>query len=239
MEIAVLSDIHNNSSALTEVAKVLKRRSITDLFILGDFVGYYFSPLKVFDVLSNFNIIGAVKGNHELMLEQLLYDDIVASSIRKKYGSGLEVTLSQLSKDQINWLINLPINKIFNINGKKILLCHGSPKNPNEYFYPDSTPKKLQPFMENEADIIFYGHTHYPCIFKLKNKLICNPGSIGQSRKIGGIAQWAIFHSNSFKIEQMNTPYNTTKLEHQISQMSNQPKYLHEILNRTKEKNEE
>ncbi len=44
MKIAILSDIHGNQYALKQVLDCARRDDIEKIFILGDFVGYYYSP---------------------------------------------------------------------------------------------------------------------------------------------------------------------------------------------------
>ena len=73
MKFALLSDIHGNSFALKEVLKAVKKKKITTLIITGDFVGYYFWPLEVFELLKGW-IIVAIRCNHDRMLEAAIKD---------------------------------------------------------------------------------------------------------------------------------------------------------------------
>lgn len=56
-------------------------------------------------------------------------------------------------------------------------------------------------FKDIDADIIIYGHTHFPMMRKLKHKLIVNPGSVGQPKDGNVMLSYAILEDGkvSFK----------------------------------------
>ena len=122
MKVALLSDIHANSDALKSVLDEARNLGGSSLILAGDFVGYYYNAQEVMSLLSSWKLI-AVSGNHERMLS-----DWVQGKNHKKiitrYGSGIESASKTLTDDSINWLINLPKNKEFSIDGKTIFLCH-------------------------------------------------------------------------------------------------------------------
>ena len=95
MKFALLSDVHSNSFALQAVLNAVKKKNIDTLIMTGDFVGYYFWPAKVFELLKDWNVV-AVRGNHDRMLEDVINDTSHRLNIHKKYGSGLEVAFQQL-----------------------------------------------------------------------------------------------------------------------------------------------
>jgi len=55
MKIAILSDIHSNVFALKSVLRAVVEKEVEVLMIAGDFVGYYFWPAEVFDLLEDLN----------------------------------------------------------------------------------------------------------------------------------------------------------------------------------------
>ena len=57
-------------------------------------------------------------------------------------------------------------------------------KSINEYLYPDVTSKKVNEVL-GKYDYLACGHTHYQAIIKNKNRLLFNPGSVGQPRERG------------------------------------------------------
>jgi putative phosphoesterase len=231
MKIAILSDIHGNDYALEAVLAEAKKEHVEKLLILGDIVGYYYNVDKVIDKLSHWDF-DIIKGNHELILEGLINKTIDQSSIQLKYGSGHFIAIEKPSKNQLSWLINLPENKHIEINGCKILMCHGSPWSVNSYIYPN-TPKTLIEMCDSEAaDIVFIGHTHYPFFLKNNNSLLINCGSVGQARNKGGQANWCLLNTENGAIQLNSTNYDTSKLKSEILNIDPSNSYLIEILDR-------
>ena len=71
MKVAVLSDIHGNYDAFKEVLKKAEQEGVKHLLILGDIVGYYYSPQKILKSLSDWSF-DMIKGNHEDILGSLI-----------------------------------------------------------------------------------------------------------------------------------------------------------------------
>ncbi|MCG8476267.1 MAG: metallophosphoesterase, partial [Cytophagales bacterium] len=64
MKIAILSDIHGNNAALSEVLRSIDRQGISSLFVLGDQLGYYLQAEEVYKELSRYGNC-MIQGNHE------------------------------------------------------------------------------------------------------------------------------------------------------------------------------
>ena len=97
MKIAVISDIHGNYDALVEVLKRAKKEKVDHLLVLGDIVGYYYHPDKILKLLSEWSF-DMVKGNHEVILEDLIANRKLGESIRLKYGSGHQEAVDKLTR---------------------------------------------------------------------------------------------------------------------------------------------
>ena len=231
MKIAVISDIHGNYDALVEVLKQAKKEQVEHLLVLGDVVGYYYHPDKVLELLSEWSF-DIIKGNHEIILEDLILDSSLQESIRLKYGSGHQEAINKLSKKQLEFLKTLPETKSVHLDGVSILMCHGSPWSNNYYIYPDCKKKIIQKCDSQEHDFVLIGHSHYSFAIKNANSVLINPGSVGQSRKIGGKAYWAIINTQNSCFQLLTTDYNTDKLINEVEQKDIEIKYLIEILNR-------
>ena len=135
MKIAILSDIHGNDIALKPVLEKAQKLGVTKLFILGDFVGYYYRPDKVLQLLEDWDF-EAIQGNHEGMLRSAWSDSSQIKKITQKYGQGLKFAIEKLSNEQVQFLVKLPSWKQINIDGIKFELCHGSPWDRDVYIYP-------------------------------------------------------------------------------------------------------
>src|SRR5262245_40721909 len=142
MKIGVLSDIHGNHYALQEVLKAARTEMVDRLLILGDFVGYYYHPEKVLEMLSAWDCL-TIKGNHEIILLEVLSNITPESEVRKKYGSGHRLAIEKLSKEQIQSLTDAPEKRRVEIDNVSLLMCHGSPVDANLYLYPDTEKQTL------------------------------------------------------------------------------------------------
>lgn len=234
MKIAVLSDIHGNASALIKVLAEAKRNDVQQLLILGDIVGYYYHPNIVLEKLSEWECHW-VFGNHEILLQSFIDgDESVKQQLRKKYGSGFDHCIEKLSREQLLFIKNLLEVKDVLIERTKIKLCHGTPWDYNEYLYPDASKDKLNQCNEVGLDFVLMGHTHYPFVYKGNDTLIANVGSVGQSRVMGGIANWSIINTSNKTYTAKYTPYDVKDLKKEAQKNNPELPYLWEILDRNR-----
>ncbi len=229
MKIAILSDIHANNIALNAVLKIIKSQNVHKIIIAGDFIGYYFWPRETLDLL-NLNEVIAIKGNHEEMLFDVISGNKNAEDVSKKYGSGILEAINCLDNQQIEWLNNLPISNSIEINNKKILLFHGSPWDPNLYIYPDANKSIIERCFSENGDIIILGHTHYQMLFRKKDKILINPGSVGQPRdgRIG--AQWSLLDLDTLEVKFFCTSYDNSIIKEEVLKRHKNMKILSKSL---------
>jgi putative phosphoesterase len=231
MKIGLLGDIHGNHRALQAVLSAAVSLKLEVLLFTGDLVGYYDSPLAVLNMLKLWKCY-MVRGNHEEMLNQARVDSDFLVEADAKYGTGLRSAIKQLSKEQIDELCNLPHPLSLEIDSCKILLCHGSPWDINQYVYPDSPQKLLAKCAIKNYELVVLGHTHYPMIHKIGNTLIVNPGSVGQPRDSRPGAHWAIYDTKLKSVEFFNENYDCSGLIEECRANSPELPYLAEILMR-------
>lgn len=229
MKIAVISDIHGNCDALIEVLQKARKEKVEHLLILGDLVGYYYHPDEILKLLSEWSF-DIIKGNHEEILEDLIADPAIGNSIRLKYGSGHQEAIKTLTNQQLNFLRDLPVTKSVRFNDISILMCHGSPWSNDYYIYPDCDNETIRKCDSKEHDFVLIGHSHYAFAFKNANSILINPGSVGQSRQMGGKASWAIINTINGCFQLLTTDYEVEKLLSEIEEKDADIKYLSEIL---------
>ena len=217
MQIAFISDIHGNYDALKAVLKNIKKLRINKIYCLGDIVNYYYEPHKCINIFIK-EKIESIKGNHENILFKILKDKKKINYYSKLYGNSININLKKLKKKHINFLKNLKNNKIIKINDEKIFLAHGAPWKSDFYFYPNSKKKWIKKISEYNYNKIILGHTHYPMKKSLgPNKMLLNPGSVGQPRNGKCNASWLRLDVNTMKFSHMETKYDKTKIKKQIS----------------------
>lgn len=229
MRIALLGDIHGNNFALAAVLEAARAARVEKLLITGDFVGYYFWPREVLDMLAGWDV-AAVRGNHEDMLVDALNGHASLGKINAAYGSGLSVAMKTLTPTQLDWLCNLPHPSSFEFDGKLLLLCHGSPWEVDQYIYPDAKADLLERCAESGYDWVVMGHTHYPMVRKVGKTVLINPGSVGQPRNRIAGAHWALLDTASQKFTLMTAPYDVSPVVALAEQRHPELPYLGNIL---------
>ncbi|NQV77466.1 MAG: metallophosphoesterase family protein, partial [Lutibacter sp.] len=127
---------------------------------------------------------------------------------------------------------DLPETKSVQYDDISILMCHGSPWSNDYYIYPDCKKDILLKCDSKEHDFVLIGHSHYAFAIKNRNSVLINPGSVGQSRQIGGKASWCIINTINKCFQLISTDYNVEKLVKEIEEKDPEIKYLTEILKR-------
>ena len=211
MKLGLMGDIHGNAYALHAVLKAASCANVQKLLITGDLIGYYFSPLKVVEMLDEWDAY-IVRGNHEEMLKIAYKDRCNLGSIDSRYGSGLRLAIEQLSPNQIMQLCELQHPRDIVLDGIKILLCHGSPWDLDQYVYPSAGNELIEKCSEGEYDLVVMGHTHYPMMRMIGSTCLVNPGSVGQPRNREPGAHWAIFDTKTLAIEFRCEAYDVDEL---------------------------
>jgi putative phosphoesterase len=231
LKIGLLGDIHGNSLALRAVLESAKARGVEQLCLTGDFVGYYYHPDEVLDLLASWPHY-AVRGNHENMFFDAIRSPVRMASLEGKYGSGLRQAQARLRSEQLDWLEKLPEQTRVEIAGVRILLAHGAPWDGDCYLYPDSPEESWLKVAADDFDLVVLGHTHYRFQRKMGNTLIVNPGSVGQARdRIVGAA-WAIFDSEKMICEHLTASYDISHVVEEASINDPDKLYLQEVLTR-------
>ena len=114
MKIAFLSDIHGNYEALKAVFLELKKKKISKVVCLGDYLNYYYEPKKCLDLLIKKKAI-CIKGNHEEIFLETLKNKKKIKLYAERYGNSIYINLKQL-------------NQILGLNFKRILFDNMSKK---------------------------------------------------------------------------------------------------------------
>ena len=232
MKVGLLADIHANAPALRVVLEAASRLGVDTLLVAGDLVGYYFEPSVALELLKPWRK-HMVRGNHEEMLARALGSAEYLAEVTRKYGSGIEVAISQLSPSDRHLLCNLPHSLTIELDGRKIFLCHGSPNDADSYIYPDSSLASMEDAALAEMDLIVAGHTHYPMLRATSSgSLVVNPGSVGQPRNRVPGAHWGLYDTATGAVSLFCENYDYTCLQAEAKKRHPTLPYLSEVLSR-------
>jgi putative phosphoesterase len=228
MKICIFSDIHGNGPAFWRAYKMMIKEKADIYVFLGDLCGYYFDQIPIFDALNTLPNLVCVKGNHDESFLKIREGDLQLASIYKeRYGSSIEHLMCQETTELVQWLSRLP-DSLF-IKEFNILICHGSPSNfIDGYIYPDSN---LDDFVGYSADFFFLGHTHYPMCRKIGEKVVLNPGSLGQPRN-GDWPTYATIELPEKRVAFEKISYCKTDLLDQIERIGEENSYIKDVIKR-------
>src|SRR5262249_25146005 len=122
-----------------------------------------------------------VRGNHDHGVAQNV---VIQARSGFKYLTSITrpLTRERLGEGEMRFLSRLPVSRLGTLDYTPHLLVHATPRDPlDEYAPPDADFWKRR--LENvEADVICVGHTHQPYVLEVGDKLVINPGSVGQPR---------------------------------------------------------
>lgn len=230
MRIGLTSDIHGNSPALKAVLPALLDE-VDEIMFLGDLCGYYPFVDECVALWDESRIFG-IRGNHDQVLLDCLQNRTQPSAdYRARYGSALTRTLQGLSSACLSLLQSLPVWRTVTRNGVALALYHGAPWDPLEgRVYPDYD--NWDRFSDVPGDVILLGHTHYPLVKRYRDKLIVNPGSVGQPRDRSSLASFAILDLASGTVEHRRMLFDSRRIIEDSKKYDPGLSYLVDVLTR-------
>jgi diadenosine tetraphosphatase ApaH/serine/threonine PP2A family protein phosphatase len=229
VSIAIVSDIHANAEALEAVLEDIRAKRITDIYCLGDVVGYGPNPRECLLRATSFK--KTLMGNHE---EAVLY---YADDFNDKARAAIEWTRAQLNapdrpKDENYRLWNfLDSMERTAMLAEGAMIVHASPRMPTrEYVLPKdagNAAKMNALFGAQPVPLCFAGHTHFPGVFTEElryisptelegeyrpdgTKALVNVGSVGQPRDGDPRASYVTFDGSKIRFQRVEYDVNTT-----------------------------
>jgi putative phosphoesterase len=219
MRILLLADIHANWPAL----RAINEPCDVCLF-LGDLVDYGLEPAPCIDWVRR-NAHHGVRGNHDHGLAQ---DIKVAGRQGFRYLTSVTRPLNRerLGPEDRRFLARLPVSSFLTLNDTRFLLVHATPRDPlDEYALPDADLWKRR-LERVDANVVCVGHTHYPYVLEVGDKLVINPGSVGQPRDGDPRAAYAVIDGNRVELKRVEYPVEDAVRTIQESALPEQAKGL-------------
>lgn len=184
--LTVFGDIHGNLPALEAVLNDIDARGLTNLYCLGDLVGYGTFPNEVVEIIQARGI-PTLMGNYDQGVGNDSDDCGCAyktSDARALGDRSIAWTNAHTSAENKAYLRSLPMQIPAQVGDLRVMLVHGSPRRVNEYLYedrPDSNFERLLDLVE--ADVLVCGHTHLPYHKVLPSgRHVINAGSVGKPK---------------------------------------------------------
>jgi putative phosphoesterase len=203
VRILVVSDIHANWPALAAIEEP------HDLCLcLGDLVDYGPEPAACVE-WAMAHADHAIRGNHD---HGVAHGVPVVGDHGFRYLTRVSRPLqwAALSPEQRLYLVRLPLTKRLVVDGMRLYLVHGTPRDPlDEYLMPDpeAWARRLQGI---EADVVCVGHTHQQYQLRVGETLVVNPGSVGLPRDGDPRAGYAVIENGQVELKRISYPVEET-----------------------------
>lgn len=208
MTLAISSDIHANLPAMQVVRRHIESGGYDAVYCLGDLGGYASQPNEVQAEIKQMGC-PTVMGN---------YDEGVGferESCGCHYVKPFDIEMSNTSffwtrehtsVENKTWLRGLPREIRFEADGKRVLLCHGSPRDTTEYLFENRSDGYLRQFTRGgkadaQADVIVFGHTHVPFHRIVDGVHFVNTGSVGRPKDGDPRAGYCVLTISADKVE--------------------------------------
>lgn len=207
-KIALLSDIHGNTTALDAVIRDSKKEMVNDYWIIGDVIMHGSGANDIFDRINKLDPSVWVKGNwDDLFLYICSKNDIDIDDASDVYIAKLAIDLmDRMSSEAIEFLTKRPLHTVKTINGLNVSISHNLPtQNYGHDLLPTERQENFDALFDlNDCDVAVYGHVHHQLMRCSElGQLIINPGSVGypfsnrKNLRNNGYAQYAILEISS------------------------------------------
>ncbi len=219
--IAVISDVHSNLEALRAVLQAAEVLGAERVLFLGDAVGYGPDPEECVRLLRQHCQV-MIAGNHDWAVAGLTPVEYFSENAR----AAIEWTSVMLSPQTKQFLKSLrPSHRI---PKDDMLLCHGSPKDPEAWNYILSLEDARRAFYNFDERVCFIGHSHVPFIieitpdqdlvvhsdrvrFRQGSRYLINAGSVGQPRDGDPRAAMVIIEDQVVEIRRIEYDFRSTQ----------------------------
>ncbi len=228
MRYLIFSDIHSNIEAFDKFLGQKKVKSVDKILFLGDLVGYGPNPDEVISQFRELSHLKAVRGNHDKVIAEL------ESSALFNPAAAFSAEWSKLKISPANFHYLKKLSKGPQVIDRFITICHGSTF--DEDYYVFSQFEATESFRFMETSIGFFGHTHFPIIYYLRNekldavplsentrikldrntRYLINPGSIGQPRDKNPTSSYIVFDSAKLEVSFNRFTYDVARTQRKI-----------------------
>jgi len=195
MKLAFFGGIYNNYLALESAIRDAIFRGAEQFFCLGDIGAFGPHPDRVFPLLYDHQV-QVVQGNYDNSIGNDLNDcQCGYTDPRDNHFAQIsyEYTYENTSAVNRTWLKGLPTEIRFELNGKRFLLCHGSPRKTNEFLWESTTSTHFLEKLTSDhaAEIILGTHTGLHWQRELsEGRRYINVGVLGRPENDGTTHVW-------------------------------------------------
>jgi diadenosine tetraphosphatase ApaH/serine/threonine PP2A family protein phosphatase len=235
MRVLVISDIHANIIALDAV--LADAGEFEAVWCLGDLVGYGPNPNECVERIREFTELLCIGGNHD----KAAIGDLDLDAFNGEAHRALEWTHQELTPESIQYLHDLPEQ----IQEGSFTLAHGSPRRPLWEYLLDA-PRVQSAFASFHTPFCLVGHSHVAIAFQMNERnrcvamlpshanefqlglqrMILNPGSVGQPRDQDPRAAYALLDTDSLHWAWRRVRYDISDVQSRMQQAGLPPRLI-------------
>jgi predicted phosphodiesterase len=188
--VAFFGGIYSNHVALRAAIEDATRRGCERIFCLGDLGAFGPNPDKIFPLLIDAAVV-TLRGNYDDSIGNNLpdcqcgYTDPADNHYARL---SYQYTYEKTSPKWRPWLAALPREQRLDVGSRRVLCCHGSPRQMNEFLWESTSPTHLLEKLCDDfaADVIVATHTGLPWTRTLsRGRQFINCGVLGRPANDG------------------------------------------------------
>ncbi len=213
---------YSNHLALRETLRDALARGAEALFFLGDTGAFGPHPDKSFPLLREYGV-HPMQGNYDMSLAQGRDDCFCGyTDPRDNHFARLsyQYTFRNTSAPHKAWMGIWPREIRVRLGEYRLLMCHGSPRQINEFLWESATPDGLiATFLrEGGADVICCTHTGIKWHRETPSGHLVNVGAIGRPENNGTTRVWyaLLTAAPDFQVEFRPVAYDHEALAHEM-----------------------
>lgn len=214
-KIGILTDIHGMYEPTLAILEDMRRQGITEIYSLGDNIGFGPNPHEVLELLRKYNV-KSIYGNHEIYsIDGMDALDKHMSSLSQhtvdQDKKRTDWTRKQLTDQDIEDIMKYDSKIVITKGGKKITLVHSRKKDLYE---------KQGHFTKPEIDddsIVIEGHEHFES--EQKDNLKLRAAGMGFNGSDYGKARYLIIEEDG-SFSRISIPYNIKNFKESVNESS-------------------
>jgi predicted phosphodiesterase len=193
--LSILGGVYANQRALVATLAEMRSRGADEIWCLGDLGGFGPHPEYAIEILRS-AAVPTIRGN---------YDDAVGHG-RQDCGCGYsdprdnhfaqiayDYTVARTAPEHRQWMRELPERHRMEMGGRRVLLCHGSPRKVNEFLWDSTCSDAFLEWLCDTwaADVLVCAHTGLHWHRALPSgRHVINAGAIGRPANDGRACVW-------------------------------------------------
>lgn len=183
MALALLADVHGNSTALEAVLRDMAAFQIEGFLVLGDVANFGPEPQATLRRVRDLEPQVVMGNTDAYLLQPRTPQDVATPDENTDFFLAVEAwSAAQLGADDLAYIRTFQPTVRLEWNGLNLLAYHGSPQSYDDPVRATTPDEVLDGYFSgNPADLYIGAHTHEQFVRRYHTARLLNPGSVGNS----------------------------------------------------------